>query len=209
MIVQIPFSGFYDSSHSNILEHELYNSMFTDYKSGCENNDNLSNAANDLIGWRGVYVDYAKEYVKNFNHEFDLNLTFESLQSPKEYNFSTDRIFCQIDRKDLTKIARTTKKDILDKTAKSMFTSRDGFISFYDANYKTWGKISSWDYNQLSCLLEAFFLQYSNNVEGGCDDFDLMDSSLSDGFLFEVIYKNAPGIERLIKIHDRLNRKAA
>jgi hypothetical protein len=209
MIIQLPFSGFYETWHDQALNDELFNSMFTDYATGCENNDKLSNLAHDLIDWSRVYNDYAREYVENFNHEFNLNLTFESLQRPREYNFSTDRIFAEISVQEIHRLFENVKVELLEKHAREMFSSRDGFSSFYNPDWKTWDDVLTWDHNQLLCLLTAFLAQYSNSVEYGFNDFDLMQASFSNGFCFDVIYKNAPGIERLLKIHAKLNRKAA
>jgi hypothetical protein len=93
MIIQIPFSGFYNSIHNSNIEYELDNGVFTDHATGRINNDRLSELAYDAINRRELYLDYAREYVDNFNCEFGLNLEFESMKSPKEYNFSTGRIF--------------------------------------------------------------------------------------------------------------------
>jgi hypothetical protein len=209
MIIQLPFSGFYDSWHGQCLNDEVFNSMFTDYATGCENNDKLSDIAYDLINWLDVHTDYAREYVKNFNSEFNLNLTFESLQSPREYNFATDRIFAEISVQEIHKLFENVKVELLEKNAREMFASRDGFSSFYNPDWTTWGDVLTWDHNQLHCLIYAFLEQYSNNVDGEFNDYNLMEASFCNGFLSEVICKNAPGIERLLKIHDRLNRKAA
>lgn len=217
MIIQIPFSGFYNSIHSSNIEYELDSGVFTDHATGCANNDRLSELACNSIDWHGLYLDYAREYVANFNSNFNLNLVFESMQSPKEYNFSTDRIFCEISPKELKQLVRQTSKDILSKHAKAMFTSRDGFSSFYDNNYLTWGKIEAWDYNQLHCLLMAWLEQNHSNIDycmisGGVADWYehemyLMDDSQGNGFYSELIYKYCAD-KRLFTVSDYLNKRA-
>ena len=37
------------------------------------------------------------------------------------------------------------------------FQSYDGFVSFYDPDYTTWGDLSEWDENQLGTLLFPFY----------------------------------------------------
>ena len=209
MLIQIPFSGFYNSIHNDNIDNEIYSSMFTDYETE-ENNDNLSNYAYDLINWRDVYNDYAKEYCKQFAERFNLKLTFESLQSPREYNFNTDRIFAHIEYNDVLNLLNV--KDIglfLEKHAREMFTSRNGFMSFYNPDYTSWGLLSEWDCNQLYCLLMAWLECKHEVIEWNECELYMMEDSFSNGFGFDVIYNNAPGIDRLLKIHDRLNRKAA
>lgn len=217
MIIQIPFSGFYDSIHSMHIDDELNSSIFTDHDTGYNNNDRLSELAYDAMNWHELYLDYARKYVDNFNHNFGLNLVFESIQRPKEYNYVTDRIFCEINKKELKQIVKQTSKENLAKQAKNMFTSYDGFSSFYNNDYLTWGKIETWDYNQLHCLLLAWLSQNHNNVDydssgdGVIDWYKhetyLMDDSRDNGFFSELIYKHCAD-KRLFTISDYLNRRA-
>ena len=206
MIIQLPFSGFYESIHSSNIEYELDSGVFTDHASGMINNDRLSELAYDAIDWNELHLDYAREYVDNFNNKFDLNLVFESMTSPKEYNFSTDRIFCEINKKELKQLVKQTSKENLAKMAKSMFTTADGFISFYDNDYLTWGKIETWDFNQLYCLLMAW-LETEHDISDWYDEeIYLMDSSQGNGFYYNLIYKHCSD-KRLFKIADYLNTR--
>ena len=215
MIIKIPFSGFYDSIHSSNIEYELDNNIFTDRESGMINNDRLSELAYDAIDWNELHLDYAREYVDNFNNKFDLNLVFESMDSPKEYNYITDRIFCEINKKQLKQLVKQTSKENLDKQAKVMFTSCDGFASFYDNNYLTWGEIETWDFNQLYCLLIAWIdtnhSKIDYNDSGDAEDwYDheiwLMDDSINNGFLYDLICTHCTN-KRLFVIHDYLNKR--
>lgn len=208
MIIQIPFSGFYDSIHSINIEYELDCGIFTDHATGCTNYDRLSELFYNAIDWHQSRLDYAREYVDNFNREFGLNLVFESMTSPREYNFSTDRIFCEIDKKDLRQIVRQTPKERLIKHAVAMFTSRDGFSSFYDNNYLSWGRIETWDFNQLHCLLMAWLETEHDVAEWYDEEIYLMVDSQGNGFYSELIYKHCSD-KRLFKVADYLNARAA
>lgn len=204
MIIKLPFSGFYDSIHSNNVEYELNSSIFTDHDTRMINNDRLTELAYDAIDWAGLYLDYAREYVDNFNNKFDLNLVFESMSSPKEYNFTTDRIFCEINEKELKQIVKQTNKESLVKMVNYMFTSRDGFSSYYDNDYSTWGKIKEWDFNQLHCLLMSW-LEAEHDIDNWYEEeLYLMDDSNCNGFYSELIYKHCSD-KRLFKIADYLN----
>ena len=206
MIIQLPFSGFYNSIHSSNIEYELDSDVFTDHASGMINNDRLSELAYDAIDWNELHLDYVREYVDNFNNKFDLNLKFESMTSPKEYNFSTDRIFCEINKKELKQLVKQTSKENLAKMAKSMFTSRDGFISFYDNDYLNWGKIETWDFNQLHCLLMSWLETEHDVSDWNDEEVYLMDSSQGNGFYYDLIYKHCSD-KRLFKIADYLNTR--
>lgn len=206
MIVQIPFSGFYDSIHSENVEHELNSGIFTDHDTGCTNNDRLSDLAYDAMDWHELYLDYAREYVDNFNDKFELNLVFESMRSPKEYNFTTDRIFCKISQDEIKKLIKQTSKENLAKHAKDMFTSRDGFSSFYDNDYLSWGEIETWDFNQLHCLLMAWLETAHDATNWYNEEIYLMDDSQCNGFYGELLYKHCAD-KRLFKISDYLNAR--
>lgn len=217
MIITIPFSGFYDSIHNDNVEHELYSGVFTDHATGCTNNDRLSELASDSIDWRELYIDYAKEYVDAFNNELGLNLVFNELSSPKEYNFTTDRIFCEISLQQAQKLWDETDGLTLKKYAAEMFTSRSGFISFYEPDFYFWGPLHTWDHNQLNCLMYAWLDDNHSEQDVFISDdkktwneteLYLMDDFIScNGGASELIYKHCAD-KRLFSVSDYLNKRA-
>ena len=205
--VVLPFSGFYESIHNSLLDDELNMHMFTDYATGCTNNEGLSQLAYDGCNWSDVFNGYAEEYTKNLAHEFKIKMTFESLQSPKEYNFTTDRIFANISYEELKRIYDACNKTNFNKLAVDTFTSRDGFNSFYNPAIETWGPLNTWDHNQLACLLESFI---NEGLTGeSLDEYSIMESSISNGFLYDLLSENIKNIDRLHKIHEYLNAREA
>jgi hypothetical protein len=205
MIIQIPFSGFYCSIHDDNIDYELDHSVFTDHATGCTNNDRLSELAYDSMDWGKLHEDYAKEYVKNFNHDYGLDLVFESLQSPREYNFTTDRIHCHITEEEVIKLQEVTPLTML-KWSQKMFTSYEGFSSFYDNDYKTWGEVWEWDHNQLHCLLMAWLEEHHDITNWNEKEVFLMDDSMCNGFFWEMIYEHCTN-KRLFTISDYLNKR--
>lgn len=192
MIIQIPFSGFYYSIHDAMMDGEL------EYYP-----DSIQNRLFDAINWRAVRLDYAREYCEQFAHKFDIALTFESLSSPREYNFTTDRIFAEISADEVQQLFNHTDKDTLARICKDNHTSRDGFISFYDPDYLTWGDVLTWDYNQLGSLLEAY-------VEGQADtDFEasIVETMVCNGFVSNLLWESADN-PRIFKIADYLRERA-
>lgn len=208
MIIQLPFSGFYESIHNSQIDYILWESVFTDYATGCNNNDNLSNLAYDAIKWRELFNDYAKQYAEHFAHEFELKIEFESLSSPREYNFSTDRIFCTIDDNEIMRIWRETKPAAMIDQVKKMFTSYDGFNSFYSNDFNEWANSPlEYDHNELYCLLLAW-LNSNHNFELSDFEYSFIDSMSGNGEIEELIFKNCAIANRLNSIHYYLNKRA-
>lgn len=87
---------------------------------------------------------------------------FEEMVSPREYNFSTDRLFVKIDAVLLRELFRQVmlvdNSWAFDKAVKESFTSRDGFCSFYDNDPKALAAkpLADWDHNEVKTLLLAW-----------------------------------------------------
>lgn len=192
MIIQIPFSGFYYSIHDSIMDNELeYYPL------------DIQNKLFDSINWYELRLEYARIYCEQFAHKFNIDLTFESMASPKYYNFSTDRIFADISESEVQRIFENTPKSYLEKTCRDMFTSRDGFSSFYDPDFKSWGDLLEWDHNQLFALLAAY-------VDSQCwNDYEasIAENMYCNGIISNLIYKNNNN-PRLFKIADYLRARA-
>lgn len=203
----IPFSGFYESLHDSALDDAL-NDIFRDDR-GIEN-DELVYRAWDSADWSTIRELYAKEYAENFAREFEIEaLEFESIKSPREYNFSTDRIFCYIDYSELCGIIKTFNPAEFSAFVRERFTSRDGFISFYPAELTEWGKIETWDHNQCGTALEFYAMQESSGEFDSWKEIEIMESSQCNGFLQEIIWKNCPAMPRLFRVFEYLQKRAA
>lgn len=192
MIIQIPFSGFYYSIHDSLMDSELEY-----YPEGIQ--DSLF----DAVNWQKVRLAYAREYCEQFAHKFDLDLTFESMTSPREYNFTTDRIFAEISADAVQGLFNHTDKDTLARICEANHTSRDGFISFYDPDYLTWGDVLTWDYNQLHSLLEA----YIETQNAGDYEASIAENMMCNGFVSEAMWESSHN-PRIFKIADYLRERA-
>ena len=147
---QIPFCGWYNSVFEESLEREAYNIFYPDDD-------------DDEIDWKALHQSVSREYVSVFQrwlkHNFNLsvNLQFETMTSPREYNFETDRIFAKLSLEDAKKIFNTTK-ELMPKMVKQKYTDRPGYISFYDSNFDNWPKdLSKWDHNEIGTMLDCLF----------------------------------------------------
>lgn len=202
MLTVIPFSGFFQSIHSDELQSQLQRYF--------ENNDALLYKAIDCVDWREVQKEYAKEYAQNFANCFGLlTLRFESLQSPREYNFATDRIFCHIDCAEVKRILAKTDTALFEKKAREMFTSRSGFISFYDPDISQWGDVETWDHNKVYCLLCAYVEQEHSTDWDMWAEGALMEDWVCNGHLDSAIWATNPQkLYRFFTIQRYLEKRA-
>jgi len=162
VLAVLPFSGFYEAHSVNIDDYIAY--QFLDIDDSLDNDvtSNLFERLYQAIDHRHVEDEYAKAYVDAINFETKLCFEFESIERPKFYNFSTDRVFVKISKQDLFTIVSHTDKKHLQEIIKENCTSRSGFVSFYDNELEAWGKMSDWDHNQFGLLLQA----YLDNIFG-------------------------------------------
>lgn len=194
MITTIPFSGFYESIHSGEIDR-AEEGLFQNERGDA--NGPLNERFFRICNYGVVFQNYAKDYAAAFAQETEIDLAFESLSSPREYNFTTDRIFCEISRKEVRRIKRETDPEALTKLAKRRFTSYDGFSSFYSPDWQGWGSVDTWDHNQIGTLIEAF--------AGERDEWSLIEDMNCNGDLdnwlcSSVLEKDKPELDRLFRV---------
>jgi len=162
MLINIPFAGFYNSWYS--AELDAVQERFVEYE--VEKNPGLDPDIPNEALWHcadygKAYDHIARAYVDQFNqyildeYEIDLGLKFESMQSPREYNFETDRIFCEISEENVRKLRSAVSDPALRHAIKERFTSRSGFIFSYPNRLEDWPPLEQWDHNELGTLLVA------------------------------------------------------
>ncbi len=198
LLTTLPFAGFYGSQHDAELDYAM-EAMFSNDQG--DPNPGLTERVCDACHWSGVHRAYAKEFAETFCEEAGIHLTrFESMDSPKFYNFETDRLFVELPLEEAQRLMRETSTDSLDQVAGERHTSRSGFISFYSPDWRSWGDVGRWDHNQLQTLVEA----YVRDTQGDLEEAGLMESARGNGRLEVWIADNTPGIERLYRVHDYL-----
>ena len=128
----INFGGFYNSIHDDNIEWAC-ESFYSDDNGNCNWDIILDNV--DFKKLRGVYIDLYSDLFSDWlkeNHGIAIKFKNISLSSPREYNFETDKILCDIDsveNESLIKALQSNTK-FLD-WLKDRTKSRSGFISFY------------------------------------------------------------------------------
>jgi len=173
----IPFEGFYNSFISADIENEI-DSLTQYYSESYELNDNdeqlLSNSflsVNNNNFYNEICKDYVSFYIDKLNErikDFTLKGTYKCFISPREYNFETDRVFIEIEENhciDFIKYIIKNYKKELDKKIKERFTSRSGFISFYENNLEFWtNNYKELDCNMIGTCFEVFDLEEEDIV---------------------------------------------
>jgi hypothetical protein len=113
-----------------------------------------------------VYVDAFKNVASEAigehlgDRDFDLGLKFESMSSPKYYNFETDRVYAHMPRETVDKLFAISFAEghtTLAKVLKDRHTSCSGFHSWYTNELQEWlaKPLEDWDHNELCSLLLA------------------------------------------------------
>lgn len=197
----IPFAGFYNSIHDAQLDWAC-EFILQDDSGNCVH-DALPERLFDSIEWARVHVDYARQYALEWADAAGIKgLEFEELNSPREYNFTTDRIFVKIPANEIARIRREIDPETLAQTARDWFTSRSGFISFYSPDVESWGDVESWDHNQIGCMLEAWqTMREGSDFEESriCDDW-------SGNGMLENWILNTPKAIRVANLAYRIRR---
>jgi len=168
----IPFDGFYNSFISADIEHEIeidteyYSELYDLNESEEELLCNSFLNINSYKFYNQIAKDYTNFYINALNNRlkgFTLKATYKSFNSPREYNFETDKIFIEIEENhavDFIKhIVKNYKKE-LEKKIEDRFKSKSGFISFYKNSIDLWTKdFKEWDCNMIGTCFELFDLE--------------------------------------------------
>lgn len=176
-LIQIPFSGFYESMWSQEIDHveemevEHYAGDRQKYDEPVPVELRLDEAEYADLFFRhtdysAAYHCIAREFVLAFSDWFksetgiDLALEYESMTSPREYNFQTDRIFAHIPVTAVQALfdhSAADNHERLERVIKARHTSRSGFHSYYGNDLAEWLEkpLEDWDHNELESLLIA------------------------------------------------------
>tara|TARA_B110000240_G_scaffold151732_1_gene168136 strand:- start:108 stop:620 length:513 start_codon:yes stop_codon:yes gene_type:complete len=113
------FGGFYHSEHSENI-NRLEEALGIDWEE---------------IDYKKTHLNYCDSYLNRLSEELEIDLIFIQLDSPREYNFKTDKIACSISDNDFNTLLNTYDTKELFNYIEEHSKSRDGFSSFY-SGYK-------------------------------------------------------------------------
>lgn len=204
-LINVPFEGFYNSRLSDLIDHELTRELehleekYRDWEYSYPDEslpDELQPDLSDLwqaVDYGAAYLEIARDWVEAFALTLDQwaierdngapksGLTFSRMDSPREYNFRTDEIDCEIDAGFAHWLWAQSVMDDHRRLRLAMerrHKSRDGFISAYSWRLDEWSEsVDDWDYHQLRTLLESVF----------ADEFE------SDEYSWGIYYTLAEG----------------
>ena len=156
----IDFGGFYHSIHSDILDIQI------DYFEIDEDNVNYKETRNS----------YCNEFINSLNDMLELNLKFIQIDSPKFYNFTTDKIEAEINENDFNKLKDTYLNsnefiDYVNENSKSC----SGFFSFYNG----FNEVIKEDEILLQYMFNYILEEYADEIENYIFELD-----------FEIIENN-------------------
>lgn len=174
--IQIPcFSGFYESiwESSDIDDGFLQDCRERGITRTDEWELNYKDYERDVAE---NYVDWYESIVKRELNLSDFKLIFAEIVSPREYNFSTDRIFCTLEVENLSEFLGklvSLSSPVRDKLAEMIrrnHTSCDGFISFMDNNLDEWLRrltVEAVENDSKIDLYLSYLICYLTTLHGG------------------------------------------
>lgn len=219
--VKIPFSGFYESTHDALLNNWLdyeQEALMSEHDCTLEQVQELSELFYQEINWKAVHTEYAKAYVKEvekliadasrkykedstgkryLSEAFNVSIEFESLESPKYYNYETDCIYGKISTNDIKIMLAELDADEWREFVKERCSHRSGFISFYPSDFDAWDKdISTWGEARLGMVLELYLVtilhgETVSDINEALDAFNLCSDLDGNGYIANWLWENA------------------
>ena len=111
----INFGGFYESIHSYYIDNNIEDFETVDYTA--------------------LQTLYGTAYVDMINEELGSEIKFIGIDSPREYNFTTDKLVVDVNEVSLQGIKAFIRENELQDEVQALLdevtTSRDGYIPFY------------------------------------------------------------------------------
>jgi len=183
----IPFAGFYESKWDDLIsgseEREVEYFEERQKEDGIPEYMRLTaDEYGDILNRHSQYSfgqnKIARDYVELFNVQFkeltgiELGLTYKTLDSPKYYNFETDKIVANIPHSSMRKLVKAAKAipEEFAEHIEERHKSRSGFISFYSWDFAEW-QAKHWydfDHNEMQTVLETVMAHAF--AESGQDD---------------------------------------
>ncbi len=139
----------------------------------------------EFVDWKSYHEAVAKslcEEVSELLSDFVSAIKFESVVSPKEYNYSSDSINCEVTfDKRLVGSYLSSNNEAFKEYIKNNYTSYDGFISHYSDDSVEWLKGWWSDPHKVGSVL-----QFICENEGYEEPIDLHDLHISHFYIDDI-----------------------
>lgn len=161
------FPGFYETRFSIDLDNDIECLDEIRIENGLKPIDNFNDLKVDYDGYENEIARKFCSQIEALLNDMGVkcSIVFESVVSPREYNFTTDSINCTIEIKNSLHIVRLINENFEKWTEylKERFTSYDGFISYYDSD---WLDLFEALKHNTKCgvILEFLLLNYSDEI---------------------------------------------
>lgn len=172
------FPGFYNSILSSELDHQ--EEQQAEYLNEQQEEDGIASELRlteedfagflfDSADYRQMHEDMAEGYAEALDEiisefiDMPAGITFHSMWSPREYNFSTDELTIWIPEPTLRNLMVRSLANghaVLGALVKETFKRRSGFIPNYSDDISEWlvKPMAEWDDIELGLLLESVFM---------------------------------------------------
>lgn len=171
------FYGFYDSPYYNSDMLYYYGEHPEGYSFEFKNDGGWEHYTRDVCTW---WVAHLRDALDAFGEGNPLGMKvgkFVKLHSPREYNFTTDKIEVEIEvnMHHLKKWCMVTMHDDFDEYLRETWSSRDGFISFIPNNVRAFKRKYDRgdDRDMLRQIMVEFYLLHEV-------DMDIMNENVMD-----------------------------
>lgn len=190
--VFIPFCGFYETNLAADIDDDISREIewFTEGKGVDLTSEDFD------VDYRRLYkdvaqglADYFPEWIKEHTG-ITISSEFTELHRPREYNFATDKIFCDIPYRSIKKLLNWLNKQddrFFEAYVFDCFMPRSGFVPFYSNRLSEWGAFNTWTCVQLSVVLAAVnqyitgeYPEHYDTLEGRFYDHWRGNNSISD-----------------------------
>jgi hypothetical protein len=165
------FGGFYQTHWEQLLGdiEELYAGMHAEEEraEGGLDQDEIAELLSEASSVSRLCAGIAERFCRGFDVEmsqkvgFRLGLKFARLDSPSEYNFTTDRIVARMPPRTAARLFALSERDRhgrLERAIREAFAPRPGFVPYYSDRVGDWiaKPVADWDAIELGVLLGAF-----------------------------------------------------
>ena len=162
------FPGFYNSELDWMIDQEIEGEM--------EDRELSYEDIEENLDYPKAREEIAKQWLNRFNVETGFNLEYVAIDSPREYNFTTDRLVANIPLEDIQKAREIAENNEADfqQYLHDKFTSYDGFCSYYSNNMEEWKELVTEDldcneamtYLAVACLMGNSERELLDSIHG-------------------------------------------